>query len=86
MWSTFFMSRWMRRSDCNLSLSLHKRNNIQMTNVVAFKKIVIKTRIKNSIFCHFEKIYRKNNNWRIAMTTTYTSTSCNSKNIVACSQ
>ena len=41
--------------------------------------------IKNSIFCHFEKIYRKNNNCRVAMTTTYYSTSCNSENIVACS-
>ena len=30
-----------------------------MTNVVPFKKNVNKTRIKNSIFCHFEKIYRK---------------------------
>ena len=49
-----------------------------MTNVVQFEKIVNKTRIKNSIFCHFEKIYRKNNNCRVAMTTTYKSTSCNS--------
>ena len=56
-----------------------------MTNVVPFKKIVNKTRIKNSIFCHFEKIYRKNNNCRVAMTTTYLSTSCNSENLVACS-
>ena len=46
-----------------------------MTNVVPFKKIVNKTRIKNSIFCHFEKIYRKNNNCRVAMTTTYVSSS-----------
>ena len=56
-----------------------------MTNVVPFKKNDNKTRIKNSIFCHFEKIYRKNNNCRVAMTTTYRSTSCNSENIVACS-
>ena len=40
---------------------------------------------KKLIFCHFEKIYRKNNNCRVAMTTTYRSTSCNSENIVACS-
>ena len=52
-----------------------------MTNVVPFKKIVNKTRIKN----RYEKIYRKNNNCRVAMTTTYASTSCNSENIVACS-
>ena len=58
---------------------------LSMTNVVPFKKIRNKTRIKNSIFCHFEKIYRKNNNCRVAMTTTYRSTSCNSENIVACS-
>ena len=57
-----------------------------MINVVPFKKIVNKTRIKNSIFCHFEKIYRKNNNCRVAMTTTYESTSCNSENLVACCQ
>ena len=56
-----------------------------MTNVVPFKKIVNKTRIKNSIFCHFEKMYRENNNCRVAMTTTYLSTSCNSENLVACS-
>ena len=67
------------------NLSLHRRNNIPMTNVVPFKKIVNKTRIKNSIFCHFEKIYRKNNNCRVAMTTTYRSTSYNSENLIACS-
>ena len=50
-----------------------------MTNVVPFKKIGNETRIKNSIFCHFEKIYGKNNNCRVAMTTTYRSTSCNSR-------
>ena len=32
------------------------------------------------MFYHFEKIYRKNNNCRVVMTTTYTSTSCNSEN------
>ena len=51
-----------------------RRNNMPMTNIVPFKKIVNKTRIKSSIFCHFEKIYRKNNNCRVAMTTTYSST------------
>ena len=35
------------------------------------------------IFCRFEKIYR-NKNCRVAMTTTYENTSCNSENIVAC--
>ena len=54
-----------------------------MTNVVPFKKIVNKTRIENCHF-HFEKIYKKNNNRRVAMTTTYRSTSCNSENLVAC--
>ena len=57
-----------------------------MTNVVPFGQIGNKTRIKNSIFCHFEKIYRQNNNCRVAMTTTYRSTSCNSENIVACGE
>ena len=32
----------------------------------------------------FEKIYRKNKYCRVAMTTTYENTSCNSENIVAC--
>ena len=41
------------------------------------KKLSIKQGLKTDIF-HFEKIYRKNNNCRVAMTTTYTSTSCNS--------
>ena len=36
------------------------------------------------IFCRFEKIYRKNKNCRVAMTTTYTNTSYNSENMVAC--
>ena len=57
-----------------------------MTNVVPFKKIVNKTRIKISIFCHFKKIYRKNTNCHVAMTTTYLSTSCNSEHLVACSE
>ena len=35
------------------------------------------------IFCRFEKIYR-NKNCRVAMTTTYENTSCNSENIVTC--
>ena len=46
------------------------------------QKLSIKQGLK-LIFCHFEKIYRKNNNCRVAMTT-YLCTSCNSKNIVAC--
>ena len=33
------------------------------------KKLPIKQGLK-LIFCHFEKIYRKNNNCRVAMTTT----------------
>ena len=56
-----------------------------MTNVAPFKKIANKTRVKYSIFCHFEKIYRKNNNCRVAVTTTYPNTSCNSEKLVACS-
>ena len=56
-----------------------------MTNALPFKKIVNKTSIKNSIFCHFEKIYRKSNDCRVAMTITNRSTSCNSENLYACS-
>ena len=70
------------------NLSLHyRRNNIPvpMTNVVPFKKIVNKKRIKKLNILSFWKIYRKNNNCRVAMTTTYRSTSCNSENLVACS-
>ena len=51
-----------------------------------FKKLSIKQGLK-MIFCRFEKIYRKNKNCRVAMTTTYTintNTSCNSENMVAC--
>ena len=45
-------------------------------------KLSIKQGLKTDI-CHFEKKYRKNNNCRVAMTTTYTSTSCNYDNTVA---
>ena len=45
------------------------------------KKLSIKQGLKTDIF---EKIYRKNKNCRVAMTTTYTNNSCNSENVVAC--
>ena len=54
-----------------------------MTNVVPIKKLSIKQGLK-IIFCRLEKIYRENKNCRIALTTTYTNTSRNSENIVAC--
>ena len=48
------------------------------------KKLSIKQGLKTDILSFF-KIFRKNNNCHVAMTTTYTSTSYNSENIVACS-
>ena len=56
-----------------------------MTNAVPFKKIVNKTRIKNSIFCHFEKIYKKNKIAVLLWQQPISRTSCNSENLVACS-
>ena len=56
-----------------------------MTNVLLLRNIVNKTRIINRYhFCFLKNIYRKKNNCRVAMITTYTHTSCNSENIVAC--
>ena len=48
-----------------------------MTHVLPIKKLSIKPALK-LIFCPlsrcFEKIYRKNKIWRVAMTTIYTNT------------
>ena len=49
------------------------------------KKLSIKQGLKTQYFVILKKIYRKNNNCRVAMTTTYRNTSCNSENLVACS-
>ena len=48
------------------------------------KKLSIKQGLKTQYFVILKK-KRKNNNCRVAMTTTYRCTSCNSENLVACS-
>ena len=56
-----------------------------MTNVVPFKKLSIKQGSKTQYLVILKKIYRKNTNCRVAMTTTYLSTSCTSEHLAACS-
>ena len=49
------------------------------------KKLSKKQGLKTQYFVILKKYTEKKDNCRVAMTTTYRSTSCNSENLVACS-